>query len=58
MREERETTEIDCSEDGVFVVKNGEVTKVDKPATGYGQQNVVWLGGKVDRVESTESRKI
>ncbi|QDI92962.1 DUF3954 domain-containing protein [Salicibibacter halophilus] len=50
--------EIDCSEDSLYVVKNGKVTKVNKPQSGYGQQNIVWLGGKVDRVESTESQKI
>ncbi|AXF57791.1 DUF3954 domain-containing protein [Salicibibacter kimchii] len=45
-------------QDVVYVVRDGEVLKLNPPNTGYGHNNIVWIGGKVDRVDSTESRKI
>ncbi|WP_100406652.1 DUF3954 domain-containing protein [Bacillus solitudinis] len=55
---EKRTAEIDVSTNQIFVVKDGLVIAIDPPASGYGNQVAVWMGGKVDRVESTELRKL
>jgi Cu2+-containing amine oxidase len=55
---EKMTAEIDVSKNQIVVVKDGQVIPVKPPASGYGDQLAVWLGGKVDRIESTEKKKL
>ncbi|MGE1215705.1 DUF3954 domain-containing protein [Bacillus toyonensis] len=50
--------EIDVTDNKIYVVKNGEVTPLNPPATGFGEQVITWKGGKVDRVSTTITEKI
>ena len=50
--------EIDVTDNKIYVVKNGEVTPPNPPATGFGEQVITWQGGKVDRVSTTITEKI
>ncbi|MED1381138.1 DUF3954 domain-containing protein [Bacillus mycoides] len=50
--------EIDVTDNKIYVVKNGEVTPVNPPATGFGEQTIIWQSGKVDRVSTTSTEKI
>lgn len=50
--------EIDVTDNKIYVVKNGEVTPLNPPVTGFGEQVITWLGGKVDRVSTTITEKI
>ena len=52
------SVEIDLMKNSMYIVKNGELIQVDPPASGYGEQIAVWLGGKVDRVETKTTRKL
>ncbi|AGE75845.1 DUF3954 domain-containing protein [Bacillus cereus group sp. MYBK249-1] len=50
--------EIDVNDNKIYVVKNGEVTPLNPPATGFGEQIITWQSGKVDRVSTTYTEKI
>lgn len=50
--------EIDCSKNIIYIVKDGRVVTVEPPKSGYGEQVAVWLGGKVDRIETKSSTKV
>ncbi|QIW18552.1 DUF3954 domain-containing protein [Bacillus thuringiensis] len=50
--------EIDVTCNVIMIVKNGVVKQITPPVTGYGEQVVVWVGGKVDRVITTFTEKI
>ncbi|MGF9991537.1 DUF3954 domain-containing protein [Bacillus mycoides] len=50
--------EIDVTDNKIYVVKNGEVTSLNSPTTGFGEQTIIWQGGKVDRVSTTSTEKI
>ncbi|EOO28645.1 phage protein [Bacillus cereus VD133] len=50
--------EIDVTDNKIYLVKNGEVTLLSPPATGFGEQVITWQGGKVDRVSTTITEKI
>ncbi|MGE6960832.1 DUF3954 domain-containing protein [Bacillus thuringiensis] len=50
--------EIDVTDNKIYVVKNGEVTPLNPPATGFGEQIITWHSGKVDRVSTTYTEKI
>ncbi|MBJ8055273.1 DUF3954 domain-containing protein [Bacillus paramycoides] len=50
--------EIDITDNKIYVVKNGEVTPVNPPATGFGEQTIIWHSGKVDRISTTCTEKI
>ncbi|MBT2580229.1 DUF3954 domain-containing protein [Bacillus sp. ISL-8] len=50
--------EIDVTDNKIYVVKNGEVTSLNPPTTGFGEQTIIWQGGKVDRVSTTSTEKI
>ncbi len=50
--------EIDVTNNKIYVVKNGEVTPLNPPVTGFGEQVITWQGGKVDRVSTTITEKI
>ena len=49
--------EIDVTDNKIYVVKNGEVTPLNPPATGFGEQVITWQSGKVDRVSTTYTEK-
>ncbi|MDZ5608438.1 DUF3954 domain-containing protein, partial [Bacillus pseudomycoides] len=46
-------TEIDFSSNKLLVVKDGEVLSFNPPASGYGEQVVVWVNGKVGHIKTT-----
>ncbi len=50
--------EIDVSSNKLLIVKDGNVTAVNPPMSGFGEQVVVWVNGKVDRVDTKFTEKI
>ncbi|WP_459503053.1 DUF3954 domain-containing protein [Bacillus sp. C1] len=52
------TAEIDVTKNQIHVVKDGRVFSIDPPASGYGEQSVVWQNGKVDRIDTKFTEKI
>ena len=51
-----EKIEIDVSK--LLIVKDGNVTAVNPPMSGFGEQVAVWVNGKVDRVDTKFTEKI
>ncbi|MFZ7934444.1 DUF3954 domain-containing protein [Bacillus thuringiensis] len=43
--------EIDVGSNKLLIVKGGNVTVVNPPMSGFGEQVAVWINGKVDRVD-------
>ncbi|HDR6544607.1 TPA: DUF3954 domain-containing protein, partial [Bacillus thuringiensis] len=41
-----------------LIVKDGNVTAVNPPMSGFGEQVAVWVNGKVDRVDTKFTEKI
>ncbi len=50
--------EIDVSSNKLLIVKDGNVTAVNPPMSGFGEQVAVWVNGKVDRVDTKFTEKI
>ncbi|EKS8379280.1 MULTISPECIES: DUF3954 domain-containing protein [Bacillus cereus group] len=50
--------EIDVSNNKLLIVKDGNVTAVNPPESGFGEQVAVWINGKVDRVDTKFTEKI
>lgn len=48
----------ELKEDAVLIHKNGEIHVIDKPKTGYGENVVTWVDGRIqaDRVSYTNKR--
>ena len=46
-----EKVEIDVGSNKLLIVKGGNVTVVNPPMSGFGEQVAVWINGKVDRVD-------
>ncbi|MBZ8123897.1 DUF3954 domain-containing protein [Bacillus thuringiensis] len=44
--------EIDVSSNKLLIVKDGNVTVVKPPESGFGEQVVVWVNRKVKRVDT------
>jgi len=40
------TSEIDLSENAVYIVKDGEMVKAPEPTKGFGALTINWQGGK------------
>lgn len=55
-----ETIKINTTEDGLFYIKNGIVTQVETPNTGYGKQVISWRKGEIvfKEVSSTEQLEV
>ena len=53
-----EKIEIDVSNNKIYIVKDGNVTAVNPPISGFGEQVAVWVNGKVDRVDTKFTEKI
>ncbi|WP_144509191.1 DUF3954 domain-containing protein [Bacillus mycoides] len=45
--------EIDVTCNAILIVEDGRVKQITPPVTGYGEQVVVWVNGKVVRVVTT-----
>ncbi|CDN36880.1 DUF3954 domain-containing protein [Bacillus toyonensis] len=44
--------EIDVSSNNLLIVKDGKVTVVKPPESGFGEQVAVWVNGKIKRVDT------
>ncbi|MDT3494732.1 DUF3954 domain-containing protein [Bacillus toyonensis] len=51
-------TEIDVTNNKLLVVKDGEVLSFNPPASGFGEQVVIWVDGKVGHVKTTSNELI
>lgn len=52
------TTSINLDENGVYIVKDGQLEKMDPPPTGYGRQTIIWQNDIPIRIESTYSKQL
>lgn len=57
-KQQKMNLDIDLLKNCIYIVKNGELIQVEPPSSGYGEQIAVWMGGKVDRVETKTCRKL
>nr|WP_034747634.1 DUF3954 domain-containing protein [Halalkalibacter wakoensis] len=55
---ETQIVEIEVKSRQILIVENGEITAIDPPSSGFGDQLIVWINGAVDRVENKEIKKI
>ncbi|MDA2111426.1 MULTISPECIES: DUF3954 domain-containing protein [Bacillus cereus group] len=53
-----EKVEIDVSSNKLLIIKDGKITAVKPPESGFGEQVAVWVNGKVDRVDTKFTEKI
>jgi len=58
MNRSTKTVEIPPTENAMFIVKDGEVTKIEAPKTRYGEYRVIWKDGKVLDVIRSERMRI
>lgn len=49
--------EIDLHENAVYMIREGELVKVDVPGDGYGKQVITWQGGKPTHYEVSYTKK-
>lgn len=49
--------EIKLNENAVYIVKNGELEKVDPPETGFGRQTINWQDGKLIHYEVSYTKR-
>jgi len=52
------TSEIDLSENAVYIVKDGEMVKAPEPTKGFGALTINWQGGKPCHGKMEESFKL
>ncbi|HDR7363159.1 TPA: DUF3954 domain-containing protein [Bacillus toyonensis] len=50
--------EIDVTKNQILVVNDGVVKPYEQPKTGYGEQIVIWVNGKVLHVKTTYIEKL
>lgn len=55
---EKMTAEVDLMENSLYVVKDGQITKIEAPQTGFGEYTAVWKDGKVLDVIKSERVRI
>lgn len=53
-----EEVKISLKENKIFIVSDQEVTEVVAPPSGHGTHSIVWINGKVDRVENKSITKL
>ncbi|MEN2765661.1 DUF3954 domain-containing protein [Ornithinibacillus xuwenensis] len=41
------TAEIKLDQDAVFIVKKGQLKKINAPDSGFGEQTITWQDGKI-----------
>ncbi|GER73409.1 DUF3954 domain-containing protein [Weizmannia acidilactici] len=55
---EKMTAEVDLMENSLYVVKDGQITKIEAHQTGFGEYTAVWKDGKVlDVIKSERVRE-
>ncbi len=47
----KKVAEINLDENAVYIVKNGQIQKVESPKTGFGSQEVIWQNDQPIRVK-------
>jgi len=55
---EKMTAEIDIRTNCMYIVKDGQVIKINAPETGYGEYTTIWKDGKVLDVIKSERVRI
>ena len=58
MNRSTKTIELSNTENAMFIVKDGEMTKIEAPKTGFGEYRVIWKDGKVLDVIRSERMRI
>lgn len=51
-------TYINLDENAVYIVKDGQLERIDNPPTGYGRQTIIWQNDIPIRIESTYSKQL
>lgn len=58
MNRSTKIVEIPLTENALFIVKDGKLTKIEAPKTGFGEYQVIWKDGKVLDVIRSERMRI
>ncbi|MDA2091061.1 DUF3954 domain-containing protein [Bacillus cereus] len=45
------TAEIDLKENGIYIVKDGQVQQINPPDSGHGEQSFIYKNGRVIRMD-------
>lgn len=51
-------TEIDLSQNKIYVVKDGVIEHVEAPGSGFGEHLLSWQHGKVNLIKEVNTRRI
>ena len=49
---------INLDENKIYIVSDQELIEVPAPPSGHGMHTLVWINGKVDRVENKFTTKV
>ncbi|MED3329589.1 DUF3954 domain-containing protein [Bacillus thuringiensis] len=49
--------EIDIKTKGIYIVEDGKIIFVEPPESGYGQQVLYWINGKLSHTQTTITKK-
>ena len=49
--------EIDLRENAVYMIKDGQLKKVDIPGDGFGKQTITWQDGKPTHYEVSYTKR-
>ncbi|MEQ3586721.1 DUF3954 domain-containing protein [Bacillus thuringiensis] len=49
--------EIDMKTNGIYIVVDGKINFEEPPKSGYGQQVLYWVKGKVSHTQTTITKK-
>jgi len=55
---EKMTAEIDLRSNAMYIVKDGQLKKIDAPPSGFGEYTTIWKDGKVLDVIKSERVRI
>lgn len=51
MEQRNNIAQISLTENAVFMIRDGELIKIDRPGEGFGKQIVTWQNGKPTHYE-------
>ncbi len=50
--------ELNDLEQGIYLIKEGDLKKIEAPSNGFGKQIITWQNGKPTLVEVQSTKKI
>ena len=56
-QKKRKIAHISLTENAVFMIRDGELIKIDRPGDGFGKQIVTWQNGKPTHYEVSYTKR-